>query len=368
MIYVRLLCLISIMIFTSQANSAEFGLPGGPEVRNLNEIFDLLRQDEYDIELLLSFGTSSGGSAGHLALSIREDQSETVYSANFYADRDEKHNNHFTDALVPAIDKVEYIYGQSSTLSPKAVFGLDYGEIFKRSLIGVRVKGLSAEQLKGIHAFYRQLNSDYRAQVKNTHYHLGEIKYNYMRLNCAKTVAQAIKFGAGYEAVKVRGNHLLARLPGSQYIYSHTPTSTALNIMAVLAKHGAEFSTVLYKKFNSSDFYDDELKMKFKELPNRFPSFKSLDFFNGSTAYESYDNLKAMHLFYHLGRHSVIIEPTSRDLLIERSADPKSYSEALELAGEEAYSKSKNLIRRAFRSMGIKVTAGVDNSNLYEDD
>jgi hypothetical protein len=31
-----------------------------------------LRQDPYDLELLISFGTSKGGSAGHLALALRE--------------------------------------------------------------------------------------------------------------------------------------------------------------------------------------------------------------------------------------------------------------------------------------------------------
>lgn len=52
------------------------------------------------------------------------------------------------------------------------------------------------------------LNQDYKNHVKNPHYHLGEVIYNYMKLNCAKTVAQSMKYGAGYNDVKVRGNHL----------------------------------------------------------------------------------------------------------------------------------------------------------------
>lgn len=141
-----------------------------------------------------------------------------------------------------------------------------------------------------------------------------------------------------------------------------------MNIMEVLQKYKVSYSTVLYKKFEHSEYYDQELKMKFKDLPNRFPSFKSLDFFNGSTAYEAYDNLRVMHLLYHLGRYSLVIDPTTRKLLVENSAEPKGYLEAFNLASDEAYSKSKNLIRRVFRSMGIKITDGVDNSELYAEE
>ena len=48
-----------------------FGHKGGPDIENIAEIISLLRRDAYDLELLLSFGTSKGGSAGHLALAIR---------------------------------------------------------------------------------------------------------------------------------------------------------------------------------------------------------------------------------------------------------------------------------------------------------
>ncbi|HTP47236.1 MAG TPA: hypothetical protein VMQ50_10005 [Casimicrobiaceae bacterium] len=37
---------------------------------DVDAVVDLLRRDAYDLELLISFGTSNGGSAGHRALSI----------------------------------------------------------------------------------------------------------------------------------------------------------------------------------------------------------------------------------------------------------------------------------------------------------
>ena len=354
------------LLATYSFGGESFGVPGGSEVRNLDKVFETLQEENYDLELLLSFGTSSGGSAGHLALSLRDGEKETVYSVNFYADRAKEHADHYTEKLVPAIPKKEYIYSQASTLSPDAVFGLDYGEIFKRSLIGIRISGVSATQKEGIRAFYKRLNQDYSNQVVSPDYHRGEVVYNYMNLNCAKTVAQALKFGAGFQSVEVKGNHIFSVLPGSKYLFSHVPTATAMNIIEVLAKEGLGFSVVLYKKFEGSQYLDSELNLKFKDLPNRFPSFKSLDFFNGSTKFESYNNLKAMYLLYHMGKYSLIIDEPSRELRIEKSAEPKPFAEALELAKEEGYKQSKHLIRRIFRSMGVKITSDTDTSGLYQ--
>ena len=361
----RLLFLYCLLMHNSLATELDFGIPGGEPVKKVDEVLAELREEPYDLELLLSFGTSSKGSAGHLAISVREDDKETVYSANFYANPSDEYKDRYTDSLIPAIDKKEYIYSQVSKLSEKAEFGLDYGEIFKRSLIGIRISGVDEIQKKGIHAFYKTVNKDYSEKARDTYYHKGQIIYNYMKLNCAKLVAQGMKYGAGYDRVKVRGNHLLAQLPGSKYIFSHTPTATTFNILKTLSRYHTKFSVVLYKKFEDSRFYDQELQMQFRELPNRFPSFKSLDFFNGSTAYESFDNLRAMHLLYHLGQYSLIIDGPTQELRIERSVEPKSYQQAMKLASEEAYSKSKNLLRRVFRSMGIKITSGNDNSDLY---
>ena len=56
---------------------------GGPEPANIDEIASVLRQDSYDLELLISFGTSKAAPAGHLALAIRDQApgDDLVYSA-----------------------------------------------------------------------------------------------------------------------------------------------------------------------------------------------------------------------------------------------------------------------------------------------
>ena len=55
------------------------------------------------MELLISYGTSKGGSAGHIALAIRDQErgDDLVYTANFYADRAPKHvKGFYTDDLM----------------------------------------------------------------------------------------------------------------------------------------------------------------------------------------------------------------------------------------------------------------------------
>ena len=85
----RVWCAVTALAFATAAAAADFGTRGGPAPANVDEIANILRQDPYDLELLISYGTSKGGSAGHLALAIRDQApgDDLVYSANFSADR-----------------------------------------------------------------------------------------------------------------------------------------------------------------------------------------------------------------------------------------------------------------------------------------
>ncbi|MGA8056551.1 MAG: hypothetical protein WCA12_22265, partial [Burkholderiales bacterium] len=127
-------CVTAGILVLGNATAADFGTPDGPEPAKIDEIVDVLRQDPYDLELLISYGTSKGGSAGHLALAIRDQASgdDMVYSANFYADREFAHEKDFyTGELMVRIPKKEYLFKTTSSLDPKASFGLDFGEIYK---------------------------------------------------------------------------------------------------------------------------------------------------------------------------------------------------------------------------------------------
>ncbi len=108
----RWVLLAAALLAHALAGAAAFGEPHGPLPGRLDDVFEQLRQDPHQMELLISFGTSKGGSAGHLALALREGDDDTVWSANFYADRDPKHAQGFyTDELMIAVPKKEYLYG-----------------------------------------------------------------------------------------------------------------------------------------------------------------------------------------------------------------------------------------------------------------
>src|SRR5215831_15544943 len=157
-------CVIAALLLAADVLAAEFGSKGGPEPANIDEISDVLRQDNYDMELLISFGTSKGGSAGHIALSIRDDErgDERVYAANFYAERAPEHaKGLYTDRLMISVPKKEYLFKTVSSLADTAQFGLDFGEIYKRSVVGVRVYNVPASEKEALVAFFRRINDDY---------------------------------------------------------------------------------------------------------------------------------------------------------------------------------------------------------------
>jgi hypothetical protein len=52
----------------------------------------------------------------------------------------------------------------------------------------------------------------------------------------------------------------------------------------------------------------EEEKVAFKDLPNRFPSVRSRDFRREQGRYEDYDNLFAMYLLHNLGRYTLQVD------------------------------------------------------------
>ena len=353
---------VAALLFAAPAAAADFGTPGGPEPANVDEIAKLLRQDPYDLELLISFGTSKGGSAGHLALALRDGTpgDDLVYSANFYADRTPGHQaDHYTADLMIGIPKKEYLFGTASSLGESASFGLDFGEIYKRSVVGVRVRGVPAAEKAALAAYFRRINDDYQRKARGTEYHDGEVKYDYLHLNCAKTIGAAFRYGAGYANLEVTGAKLLpARTRIVAALNANIPTEMAMKLLAEWNARGYGLDVVLYRKYGGSTYVDprEEDKVAFKDLPNRFPSVLSRDFRSEQGEYEDYDNLFAMYLLYNLGRYSVRIDEQTKLLEIERNKSPMPYPEAAELAARSAESDSERFrLRLPFRPAGKQV-------------
>jgi hypothetical protein len=342
--------------------AAGFGEPGGPPPAGLAEAFVQLRAEPYDMELLLSFGTSKGGSAGHLALALREPgtDDDTVYSANFYADREPQHAQGFyTEALMIAVPKQEYLYGTRSSLGPTASFGLDFGEIYKRSVIGIRVQGVPLAERDALRAFFARLNDDYRKRAPTTAYHDGEITYDYMNLNCAKTIGAAFRHGAGYDTLEVRDPLPLASaVRAIAAVSANIPTEMALKLVEQWHARGYKLDAVLYRKWPNSPYADahDDPPLAFRTLPDRFPSVLSLDFRADDGHYEDEDNLYAMYLLRYLSRHALQIDATTQALRVLPNAEVLPYAQASQQARAAAQSESKNLLLRL--PVGVRSAAG----------
>jgi hypothetical protein len=364
-------CVMTAFVFAAEVALADLGTRGGPEPADIDGISDLLRQDPYAMELLISFGTSTGGSAGHLALGIRGEEAgdDRVYSANFYADRAREHESGFYTAdLMIGVPKKEYLFKTVSSLGETAAFGLDFGEIYKRSVIGIRVYGVPADEKEAVKAYFRRINDDFHHRKKDTEYHDGEIKYDYMRLNCAKTIGAAFRYGAGYDNLKVTSAQWLSRHRIVAAAKANIPTEMAMKLIREWSKRGYGMDVVLYKKYGGSTHVDpnEEEKVAFKDLPNRFPSVLSRDFRREAGAYKDFDNLFAMYLLYNMGKYSVRINEQTNRLEIEKEKIPMAYPEAARLATRSARSDSRNLrLHRPFRPMGTMYEQAADNTHLY---
>ena len=350
------------LLATHAAMAADFATPGGAEPGNLDAVMDALHAEGADVELLISFGTSKGGSAGHLAVALRGELpgDDAVYSANFYADRAPEHARDFHTAdLMLRIRKKEYLYRTRSTLGDKAAFGLDFGEVYKRSVAGVRVFGVPEAERHAIAAYFARINEDYHARARDTQYHRGEVRYGYTDLNCAKTIGSAFLFGAGYSSVRMHSAPRLAARKAAAYLNANTPSEMAMQLVREFDARGYRMDTVLYRKYPASPWIDphDEKAIAFRGLPNRFPSAISLDFRNDERAYEDYDNLFAMYLLHNLARHAVSVDPETQRLRVE-SAEPMPFAQASQRAAADAESDSKGFLRRLlFRPRGHRIGA-----------
>ena len=337
---------LAALAFAGAGQCADFGTRGGPEPANIDGIEQVLRKDPYDLELLISFGTSKGGSAGHLALALREDAAndDLVYSANFYADRSEEHASGFwTDDLMARIPKTEYLFRTRSSLGETAAFGLDFGEIYKRSVIGVRVYGVPGKEKEALAAYFAKMNEDFHARASDTEYHRGEIVYDYLRLNCAKTVGSAFKYGAGYKDLDVK-QPLIGATRVVAALNANLPTEMAMKLLKEWNARGYRMDAVLYQKYPGSTYIDphDEAPIAFKDLPNRFPSVLSMDFRKEEGQYRDYDNLYAMYLLYNIGRYAVKVDEATHRLEISTTKQPMPFAQAEELARRNARSDSDN--------------------------
>ena len=176
------------------------------------------------------------------------------------------------------IPKKEYLFGTASSVGDTASFGLDFGEIYKRSVIGVRVYGVPAGDKDALAAFFDRINRDYRSRARNTEYHDGETRYDYLRLNCAKTIGAAFKYA---RLPGPRRDERIASPPeesGSRRQRQH-PDRDGDEAPQAVERARVRLDVVLYRKYDGSTYVTrTKGNVAFKDLPNRFSSVLSRDF------------------------------------------------------------------------------------------
>lgn len=254
-------------------------------------------------------------------------------------------------------------------MGDKASFGLDFGEIYKRSVVGVRVFGVPGTEKQSLVAFFARVNADYHRHAKYTDYHGGEVKYGYLGLNCAKSIGMAFKVGAGYDDLEVNDLSQLLGLRVVGALAANIPTEMAMKLLQKWHARGYGLDMVLYRKYRGSNWTDphDEDAVPFKDLPNRFPSVLSRDFLEEQDHYKDVDNLFAMYLLYNLGKYSVRIDDASRLLQIDVRKEPMRYAAAAELAMQSARGDSEGFRRdQTFQPRGTPVGEVPPNKPAHE--
>ena len=151
---------------------------------------------------------------------------------------------------------MEYLFRTHSSLGDTASFGLDFGEIYKRSVIGVRVYGVPAEETDALAAFFRRLNDDYHNRARDTEYHQGEVRYDYLRLNCAKTIGAGFRYGAGYQDLEVTSARLFSGRRVVAAANANIPTEMAMKLLARWYERGYRLDVVWYQKYPGSTYVD----------------------------------------------------------------------------------------------------------------
>ena len=184
----------------------------------------------------------------------------------------------------------------------------------------------------------RASTRDYHNRVRDTEYHDGEVRYDYLRLNCAKTIGAGFKYGAGYQDLDVTSAKLFSGRRVVAAANANIPTEMAMKLLKEWNARGYGLDVVWYKKYEGSTYVDphEEDKVAFKDLPNRFPSVLSRDFRKEQDHYEDVDNLFAMYLLYNLSKYSVRVNDETKLLEIEKSKSPMAYPEAADVATRSA--------------------------------
>jgi UDP-N-acetylglucosamine:LPS N-acetylglucosamine transferase len=163
----------------------DFGVENGAPVTDIGKaLAGISDADNANVELLLSYATSRSPQRvvmenpfGHLAIRI----SDVVYSANHLADQQADPN------FLQHLSLADYLYGVQPS-SASQVHTSTYGMAYGRETLGLRVSGISADDMAAMVA---------EADCMEEQFHEGSLRWVRSGFNCADVVAHIVEAG-GY--------------------------------------------------------------------------------------------------------------------------------------------------------------------------
>jgi UDP-N-acetylglucosamine:LPS N-acetylglucosamine transferase len=164
----------------------DFGIENGTHSLNVNEVLARLDAEApADIELLLSYATSQSPQRivlenpfGHIAIRV----GDTVYSANYIADRETDPN------LLQHLKLSNYLYGIERP-SRSQVHTNTYGMAYGRVTLGLRVAGIPSSSLARMVAEARCIENQFKQ---------GTLRWDRHNFNCADVVVRILQGGGEY--------------------------------------------------------------------------------------------------------------------------------------------------------------------------
>ena len=197
---------------------------GAPAEDIAKALAGIAESEDADVELLLSYSTSQEPQRivmenpfGHVAIRVRD----VVYSTNHLASKEVDPN------FLQHLGLADYLYGVQPP-SPSQVHTNTYGMAYGRDTLGLRVSGISADQITAMLAEADRMEAEYRA---------GSLHWTRSGFNCADMVERMLGAG-GYDM----------RAPLDWIGLPSMPLDTFEKARAVFEESGLHLELIAYRQ------------------------------------------------------------------------------------------------------------------------
>ena len=308
-----------------------YGWNYGIEANGIEEVIKAEENDDYDFEILISYGMFFGGSAGHAALILKNPDSgkPMAYSGNFYSDSEtniwgrryqDPENFYDGENMVDITTKEMYLYKTSSNHGKGASFGIEYGAIYRRHLYGLRFHQPNRteewnDKLLNVQKFLGWMNEDFWNRDKVGYKKKTGLSFKYYsieELNCASVLGAALEYAFDTH-FDLLTTVMTGRREGGVFD-TDTPLTLTNALMRYFSSQGVGVTGVLYKRLPGNAYVhrmQDEFTPTFK-MQNRFPSGANWDYMRPKDRYIGPHDLYMASLFRRIMVRKVFFDEPSK--------------------------------------------------------